>query len=373
MRRREFLAGAIATALALRANRARANATVRVLVPDPDNLQYMSFWLAKALFFQGAGIDAEIVSPPIPQQALAWIEDKKPDAAVLPPPMYLELVANRAPWVLGANLLANDPIDLVVRRSVADARGITRELPIRERLEKLRGVKIGIAPHPPPRLRELYKAVGLDAAKDATLVTIHGKAQNDAFQRGDVDALYAHTPYLEKALVHQDAVLVVYQNGGEVKELANRQIHALTFSRTFLNAHHEDAQAMVSAVARAETILRTTPGDAVAPLQKAFPERDPAEIDSIVHLYSPAIPATPKVSTDGFAPAVLFFPEGEQAPNLDGIDLASFVAPELSQEKPADGSPKIAYAGGAVALVALAALALKLRSGRPRDPSEAQK
>lgn len=364
MKRRNVLKGAIGAAVATAAMRARASGTVRVLVPDPDNLQYMSFWLAKALFFQGSSVDVEIVSPPVPQQALAWIEDKKPDAAVLPPPMYLELVANRAPWLLGANLLANDPIDLVVRRSVAEAKGITRDLPIRERLERLRGVKIGIAPHPPPRLRELYKSVGLDAAKDATTMTIHGKAQNAAFERGDVDALYAHTPYLEKALVHQDAVLVVDQNGGEVKELANRQIHALAFSRSFLNAHHDDAQAMVSGVARAETILRSTPADAVAPLQKAFPSRDPAEIDRIVRLYSPAIPATPKVRADGFAPALLFFPEGEDPPSLEGIDLASFIAPELTQEKPSERSPRLALASGAVALAMLAALAYKLRTRR---------
>ena len=367
MKRRDLLKGAIGATITTAATRARAGGTVRVLVPDPDNLQYMSFWLAKALFFQASGVDVEIVSPPIPQQALAWIDEQKPDAAVLPPPMYLELVANRAPWLLGANLLANDPIDLVVRRSVAEAKGITRELPIRERLERLRGVKIGIAPHPPPRLRELYKSVGLDASKDATTMTIHGKGQNAAFERGDVDALYAHTPYLEKALVHQDAVVVVDQNGGEVKELANRQIHALVFSRSFLNARHEDAEAMVSGVARAETLLRNTPGDAVAPLQKAFPSRDPAEIDRIVHLYSPAIPATPKVRADGFAPAVVFFPEGEDTPSLEGIDLASFIAPELAQERPSERSPKLGYLGGAVAVCALAVLAYKLRTRRAKS------
>ena len=60
MKRREFLAGAITSTLALSTTRARASATVRVLVPDPDNLQYIAFWLAKALFFPGAGIDVEI-------------------------------------------------------------------------------------------------------------------------------------------------------------------------------------------------------------------------------------------------------------------------------------------------------------------------
>jgi ABC-type nitrate/sulfonate/bicarbonate transport system substrate-binding protein len=264
---------------------------------------------------------------------------------------------------------------LIVRKSVALEKGITRDIPLRERLEKLRGVKIGIAPHPPPRLRALYSSAGLDADKDATTIVLGGHRQNAAFGSGEVDALYAHTPFLEQALVHQDAILIVDQSGGEVKELTNRQIHALVFSRTFLANRRDDAVAMVRAIARAETLIRKSPTDAASALAKSFPQRDRAEVDLLARLYSSAVPASPIVSVEGLAPAVLFFPEGEDKPNLDGIDLATFVAPDLTRDAlkaPALKSSPVIYEiliGAAV----VAALAWRFRVARVRSPNEAQK
>ena len=70
-------------------------------------------------------------------------------------------------------------------------------------------------------------SVGLDADKDVEMVILRGKEQNAAFHAGEVDALYAHTPYLEQAIVQDDAVVLVDQGRGEVAVLANRQIHCL--------------------------------------------------------------------------------------------------------------------------------------------------
>ncbi|MEO7112385.1 MAG: ABC transporter substrate-binding protein [Polyangiaceae bacterium] len=378
MKRRQFLSGLSATGLMLATTRARAsNDPVHVFVPDADNLQYMSFWLALAAGFFDSGFSVDVFSPPSPQQARAWIDDKKPDVAVLPPPLYLQLISDRAPYVLGANLLANDPIELIVRKSIASAKGISRDLPLRERLEKMRGVKIGIAPHPPPRLRALYASVGLDADKDATTLTFGGHRQNAAFQTGEVDALYAHTPFLEQALTHQDAQIVVDQAGGEVKDLANRQIHALTFSRSFLQTRRADAVAMVGAIARAETMLRTSPDKAVSALAKYFPKVEREQLALITKIYSSAIPASPIVSVEGLTPALLFFPEGEDKPSLQGIDLTTFVAPDLTRDAIAaiaqkKGPPPLLLElilGGAV----IGALAWKFRAARLRDPNVGQK
>lgn len=373
MNRRNFLGGALGAGWAMATRGARAGTRIRVLVPDADNLQYMSFWVAHARGYFDASIAVDIVTPSAPQQALAMLDEAKPDAAVLPPPMYLSLIADRKPWVLGANLLQNDPIDLVVRKSVAAAKGITLRLPLRERLERLRGVAMGIAPHPPPRLRALYASVGLDATKDASTITIGGKRQNAAFEAGDVDALYAHTPYLEHAVVHQDAVVVVDQSGGEVPILADRQIHALTFARAFLEGRRDDAAAMVRAIARAETILRTAPEEASAALMQLFPGRDKAETDTIVRLYNHAIPTTPQVRADALAPAAVFFPEGQEKPKLEGIDLATFVAPELGSTSPPAKSRSVLVGEVAIAAGVLGLLAYRLRSGRSRDPNAGQK
>jgi ABC-type nitrate/sulfonate/bicarbonate transport system substrate-binding protein len=384
--RRAFLSGLAATPIALAASRAHADgaagattatgAKVSVLLPDDDNLQYMSFWLAKAAgFFDEEGVPLELMIPDVPQKARAWFVEKKPDAAVLPPPMYLDLIAQHTPIVLGANLLKNDPIDLIVARRIAIERHLSIEMPLRARLEGLRGLRVGVAPHPPPRMRALFSSVGLDAEKDVVMVRIRGQEQNQAFLDGKVDALFAHTPYLEHALVRQDAILLVDQNGGEVKELAERQIHALVFAKSFTTARRGDAVAMVRAISRAQTFVRSSPKDAAAVLARFFPKRDRAEVEKVTELYARAIPATPSVRADGFAPALLFYPENQTKPSLDGIDLESYVANDLVRDAiaPPPVSPVRKWgpfvAGGLVFGAALGFIARRRRlPPRPSSP-----
>ncbi len=125
---------------------------LRVIVPEADNLQFMSFWVAKgAGYFAEQGIEPELVVPDRPPGAMPMVLDGEADCAVLPPPMYLELIAERFSWVLVANLLENDAINLVVRRSVARDRHLDPAAPLKERLAGLAGLRLGIAPNPPTR------------------------------------------------------------------------------------------------------------------------------------------------------------------------------------------------------------------------------
>lgn len=302
----------------------------RVLVPDGDNLQYLSFWLAKAAgYFDEDGIAVEVVSPPGPQQTEAFFEKHEAEVAVLPPPVYIRLIADKVPVVLVANLFTNDPINLVVRRSVLAERKLRPDQPLHDRLEGLRGLRLGVAPHPPTRLRALFDSQGLDVDQDLTLVILPGPAQNAAFHDGDVDALYAHTPFLERAILQDDAVVLVDQSRGEVPALANRQIHTLAVRRSLLETQPDLVAHLVHAVARAEQLVHTSQPEVVAALARAMPNKDRRELETIVRIYEPAIPRTPKVSAEDIPPALELFPAGLPKPDLTGIDLSRHVAPEL--------------------------------------------
>ena len=159
------------------------------------------------------------------------------NVAVLPRPIYLDSVGRGEPVLTFANLFQNDPINLVVRKEVAAQRGLSAGMPLAERLKALRGLKVGVAPGPPTWLRVLFESVGLDADSDIEMVLIHGDEQNSAFGEGRVDALYAHTPYLERALVEQGAVMLVNQSAGEVPSLTGRQIHTLVTTQDFAGAN----------------------------------------------------------------------------------------------------------------------------------------
>ncbi len=346
---------------------ARAGEPVRVLVPDRDNLQYMAFWIAKeGGFFAEAGIDVEIVAPPGPQQAQAFFAKREAEIAVLPPPVYLSLIADKDAIVLVANLLQNDPIDLVVRKDVLAERHLSREMPLRDRLAGLKGVKIGVAPHPPTRLRALFASQGLDADKDLELVILKGKEQNAAFAEKRVDALYAHTPYLEHAIVQDGAVVLVEQTAGEA--LAGRQIHTLCTTRGLLERRRDLAAAMVSAIARAEASIHASKPKTVETLARAFPSRDRRELETIVGLYEPAIPKTPDVRAEDLKPALDLFPAGMTKPSLDGIDLAAHVAPDLAK-RASEGDPAKSrwWIVAAVAVAVVLAVVVASRRGAPKQ------
>lgn len=361
-------------ALALLAPRLSTAEVVKVLVPDKGNLQYTSFWLADAAgYFAEEGIQIEVVTPPGPPQTETFFEKHEADVAVLPPPVYASLISRDVPLVLVANLLRNDPINLVVRRSVMEARGLRADMPLKARLEGLRGLKLGIAPHPPTRLRVLYASVGLDADKDVTQIILHGKEQNEAFRHHEVDALYAHTPYVERALVHDDAVMLVNQSGGEVDALANRQIHALGVRKSYLELHEPIVQGLVRAVAKAESLARSRPEESAGHLAKAFPKRDRAELDLIAKLYAPAIPESPAVRADLIPNAIELFPADKPRPDLSKIDLHAHVAHfDVPANEPLAGQRwfqiLIAVVGGLVFAASSAIMrARSMKQGVPPD------
>ncbi len=345
---------------------------VRVLVPDGDNLQYLAFWVARgAGYFADEGIEPDLVVPELPAQAIAKMIAGEAPVAVLPPPVYLQLIADKFPIALVANLLQNDPINLVVRRSVFEARTMSATAPLRDRLLSLKGLRIGVAPGPPVRLRALFASEGLDADATIQIVVRRGPEQNAAFVHGECDALYAHTPYVETALDDEDAVVLVNQSAGEAPPLAMRQIHALVARRDFLEADRPVVVAMVRAIARGEQLVHADRAAAEEAVMRALPSLDRHHVHTLVGLYQPAIPETPRVSTEGLAPALALFPSSRTAPHLDGIALGDFVAPGVLDDamgrtvavQPRPLAPRAtsgARLQGALALGAAVVLALGL-------------
>lgn len=347
---------------------AHAGETLRVLVPDDDNLQYMSFWVARAGgFFEREGIDVALVVPPGPQQASVFFERREAEAAVLPAPMVLGLIASKQPVVVVANLLKNDPIDLVVRKSVLEARQLSPNMPLRDRLLGLKGLRLGVAPHPPTRLRALFASQGLVADEIVEIVILHGKSQNAAFAAKEVDALYAHTPFLERAIVHDDAIVLVDQNRGDVPELANRQIHSFAFQKAIVDTRPELVTRAVRALGHAEASIHASHAETVATLARAFPTRDRRELETIVRLYEPAIPATPDVRKEDVLGSIVFFPAGMPKPNLEGVAIDAYVAPEFAHVAKSE-APRRAWvivAAVAAAVVVFMILALRRQTPAP--------
>ncbi len=231
-----------------------------------------------------------------------------------------------------ANLLENDQINLIIRKDFATEHNLSTELPLKDRLEAIRGMKVGVAFGPPTRLRVLFDSVGLDADSDIEMVILHGPDQNPAFGDGSVDALYVHTPFLEQALERQDAVILVNQSAGEVPELAGRQIHSLVTTRSYASAHRDELVALTRAVHRAQQLIRTDVEAVVEALMvSGVPGLEKPLVETIVNIYSPAVPESPEVSIEGVERALELFPAHLPPLDFTGVDLRDYIALEISQ------------------------------------------
>jgi ABC-type nitrate/sulfonate/bicarbonate transport system substrate-binding protein len=327
---------------------ALAREKLKVLVPEQDNLQYVAFWAARAGgSFAREQLDVEVSIAPSSKQGTppidGMLEKGEIDAAIATPAVYLALIAAKAPIVVVANLFANDPYALVVRREVAEARALSPDATLAVRVTGLKGLSIGYPPASFGRLRTLLASQGLDIDKDVKARVLLSRDQGSAFKQPGLDAAYLASPHLEKSVVGAGAWVLVNQARGEVPALANKQTHVFLVSRRMIEQRRGAVVAAVRAIADAERRIHAAQSEVVDALARDMPTRSRDELETALALYEPAVPQTPAVSVEGLAPALALIPEPVPRPELAG-DLAPFVATELSSEaiKTAGGSAPVA-------------------------------
>jgi NitT/TauT family transport system substrate-binding protein len=307
-------------------------ATVRIGVPERENIQFLTLWAALgAGYFEAEGLEVRLVVASAPNQSGQLLLQHQAEVALLQPPVYLGLIAQRSPIVLFANLLANDPINLIVRPEVAARLKLDARAPLIDRLKALKGLRIGVGNEPPRRLRVLFAQAGMDADRDIRMTIIPGDEQIAAYRDNVVDALYTHTPYLEDALVSFGAVLIVNQSAGEVAPLSNGEIHSLATTREYADAHPDVLMAMTRAVARAEELLhRDAEAAGQALLKAGISAPTPKHLRTIVDIYRAAVPTTPRVSASAIEHDAILYPARPAMPDFTQVHAVDFLAPAFA-------------------------------------------
>ena len=307
---------------------------VRIEVPGDKNLQFFTLWVALgAGYFHQEGLEPKILVDATPRSAGQLLFQGQADVALLPPPMFLGMMAEDKPILLFASLLANEPINLALRKSVADARKLSTHATLRERLQAIMGLRIGLAGEVAPRLRALFASAGMNADRDVQLVAIPGPDQVQAFAQRKIDVLFAHTPYLETVLVQHDAVLLVDTSGGEVPVLADGQIHALGTTRVLARAKPDMMAAVARAIYHAQRLIHSdAKGTVEAILASGVAGTDRRMVEAFAAVYAPAVPRTPKVSLEGIERDAALYPAHPRAPDFARVKAADYVAPQFAAQ-----------------------------------------
>jgi NitT/TauT family transport system substrate-binding protein len=307
---------------------------VRIGVPTADNLQFLAFWVAAgAGYFEDEGLDVELVSPPMPGQLPQLLLQGQVDAAVMQAPLYLGMIGQEHPVALFAGLLTNDPINLIVDEDVAESLDLSATAPLPERLDAIRGLRIGVADEASNRLRVLFEAVGMDPDQDVEIVVLHGEDQIPALTGGTVAALYTHTPFLEEALVDHGAFMLINQSAGDVPELARLQIHTMVATRTSIHDNPRALLRVTRAVYRAQRLVHSDPAEAVAAvLDSGVPDLMAPRIEALVDVYGPAIPRSPVVSPEGVVRTADLWEGRPVAPDFTQIDVRHYISNRFARK-----------------------------------------
>ena len=84
------------------------------------------------------------------------------------------------------------------------------------------------------------------------LVLMDPESENEAFGSGAVDALYAHSPFLERDLVDQEGVIIVNQSAEQFPQVNFPQIHSMATTQSYAAENPEVLVAVSRGLLRAQ-------------------------------------------------------------------------------------------------------------------------
>jgi ABC-type nitrate/sulfonate/bicarbonate transport system substrate-binding protein len=298
---------------------------VQIVVPDLSDLQLLAFWTALGGgYFAQEGIDVTPVAPPSPGQAGQIFRANGFPAAILNGPEYEQAIADGFPMLLVANLLENDPAELVVKREVVARIAVNMEMPLRSRLRAMGNTNIGVAVPDRARLYEMFHSAGLDVNQARVRVRKPEELLAD-FASGAIDGYLTGSPNLEKAMTDLDGVVLGDMAGGEVPKYAKRMVQALAVTRAYARDHRDVVDGLVRAIGRAEITIRSRPTEAAAAITRALPQASLGRVNRLLEVYTHAVPKTPRVEAERIQKELHLYPAELSPPKLEGVDLKAFI------------------------------------------------
>lgn len=287
MNRRRVVTMALAAAAAgLPWPRARAAAATKtVLLQGIQSMSFASIYVARgARFFEKEGVDVDVQIVRGAPAAFQGVVGGQGDFGAMGATELITAAAKGLKSVIAvAPVNGAVTMSLAIRKDVAQARNLSRDTPIRERISKLRGLRIATASpggglH--TNLMYMLKQVGLDPARDVNM--IFTSEMLPAMRAGQVDAFAVSPPAPELAEAEGFGLVLVALARGEMPELGNIAYDALVARREFAEKSPDTVRRVVRAMGHASNYIRTNAEGTEAVLLKFFERTPPPVMKAIV-------------------------------------------------------------------------------------------
>ena len=189
-------------------------------------------------------------------------------------------IIRERPLVNVYNFYNRNLIGLVISKDVAAKSGIAADAPLKDRLQVLKGLKIGMT-RPgsltDKQVRHLLRLGGL-TPDDAQIVAIGGPPSLlSAFERGQIDAYAISVPHYLIAAQRGKGVVWVDNSKGDDPSIDPFMMESVLTTKKFAEQNPDVVRAMVRAIKRAVDDIATKSSEEVSEVvQQAFGKIDPA-------------------------------------------------------------------------------------------------
>lgn len=191
------------------------------------------------------------------------------------------------------NLTKRVTLDLVMHPEVARTKGVSRSMPIQQRLAALRGLKLGITRPggaPDVYMRYYLKRAGLNPDRDAQIIAVGSPGGLlAALRTRQIDAFHlsAPTPYIAER--DGFATVVIKSSAGDVPELDNFLYTGIAVNNAYANRNGDVLRRWIRAVNKANQLMRRDQTAAITHLRKYFPRTDPDVLTLALREIVPAL------------------------------------------------------------------------------------
>jgi NitT/TauT family transport system substrate-binding protein len=222
---------------------------------------------------------------------------------------------------------------LVVLATVAKERGLSLDQPLRQRLQEMKGLRIGVTTPGATSdqfMRYLFRSNGMNPDQDLQIVPLGGVSEQiAAMQAGRVDGASCLPP-VDVILARQGLTVNVIDRMKDLPQLAGVTYGTLYGLASYNKAHPEVVNGMARAITRATLLIKHDPNAARAATRPFLKSLDADTFDAAWAAYLPVFPTSPDITQASYETELEFekavLPPGNNAAvPYDEVVDASFV------------------------------------------------
>ncbi|HET6608539.1 MAG TPA: ABC transporter substrate-binding protein [Rhodopila sp.] len=303
--RRALVGSAAASLSPLIAHGARAASAMPVtLVQSSVSFNFVPIYIAQtAGYFKQEGIDLNVVLAGGGPKAMTGLigGGGQFSASVLFDGMMAHRRGLTDVRALSTLSLFQNP--MAILNTVAKQRGITLDMPLKQRLDAMKGLRIGVTTPGATSdmfMRYLFRANGLNPDRDLQIIPLGGvSAQIAALQAGRVDGCSCLPP-VDVIAGAQGLTMEVLDRLKDLPQLSGVTYGTLYGLDSYNKAHPEVTNAMARALARAALLIARDPNAAKQATRPFLKELDEPTYDMAWKTYFPEMPTSLDISKDSF-------------------------------------------------------------------------